>query len=85
MGGRGELGLTKLCQRLTPGFKSSDLGIQNMPIIVMHFQGITRVAKCHRYGRYIRVKKLEGWGKKSGRIQCFAKSRIVLSKFEQLL
>ena len=22
-----------------------------------------RVAKCHGYGGYIRVKKLEGWGK----------------------
>ena len=26
-----------------------------------------RVAKCHRYGRYICVKILEGWGKKCGR------------------
>ena len=26
-----------------------------------------RVAKCHGYGGYIRVRKLEGWGKKSGR------------------
>ena len=45
----------------------------------------SRVAKCHGYGGYIRVKKLEGWGKKSGRIQCFTKSRIVLSNFEQLI
>ena len=44
-----------------------------------------RVAKCHGYGGYIRVKKLEGWGKKSGRIHSFAKSRIVLGKFEQLI
>ena len=41
-----------------------------------------RVAKCHGYGGYIRVKKLEGWGKKSGRTHSFAKSGIVLGKFE---
>ena len=28
-------------------------------------------------------KNLEGWGKKSGRTQSFAKSSIVLGKFEQ--
>ena len=44
-----------------------------------------RVAKCHGYGGYIRVKKLEGLGKKSGRLHSFAKSRIVLGKFEQLI
>ena len=44
-----------------------------------------RVAKCHRYGGYIRVKKMEGCGKKSGRIHSSAKLSIVLSKFEQLL
>ena len=32
-----------------------------------------RVAKCHGYGGYIRVKKLEGWGKNSGRTHSFAK------------
>ena len=26
-------------------------------------QCTARVAKCHGYGGYIRVKKLEGWGK----------------------
>ena len=31
------------------------------------WHGLRRVAKCHGYGGYIRVKKLEGWGKKSGR------------------
>ena len=46
---------------------------------------VNRVAKCHGYGGYIRVKKLEGWGKKSGRIHSFAKSSIVLGKFEQLI
>ena len=30
-----------------------------------------RVAKCHRYGRYICVKILEGWGKKCGRPHTF--------------
>ena len=30
------------------------------------FKGI-RVAKCHRYGRYINVRILAGWGKKCGR------------------
>ena len=44
-----------------------------------------RVAKCHGYGGYIRVKKFEGWGKKFGRIFTFAKSSIVLGKFEQLI
>ena len=33
----------------------------------------TRVAKCHRYGRYICVKILEGWGKKSRRRRSFVK------------
>ena len=46
---------------------------------------ISRVAKCHGYGGYIRVKKLECWGKKSGRIHSSAKLSIVLGKFEQLL
>ena len=44
-----------------------------------------RVAKCHGYGGYIRVKRLEGWGKESGRIHSFGKSSIVLGKFEQLI
>ena len=44
-----------------------------------------RVAKCHGYGGYIRVKKLEGLGKKFGRKFSFAKSSIVLGKFEQLI
>ena len=44
-----------------------------------------RVVKCHGYGGYIRVKKLEGWGKKSGIIHSIAKSSIVLGKFEQLI
>ena len=35
-----------------------------------------RVAKCHGYDGYICVKKLEGWGKKSGRIHIFAKPSI---------
>ena len=34
---------------------------------------IFRVAKCHRYGRYIRVKILESWGKKCGRPHSFVK------------
>ena len=38
-----------------------------------------RVAKCHEFGGYIRVKKLEGWGKKSGRTYTFATSSIVLT------
>ena len=41
----------------------------------------SRVAKCHGYGGYIRVKKLEGWGKKSVRTHSFAKSSIVFGKF----
>ena len=32
-----------------------------------------RVAKCHRYGRYICVKILEGWGKKCRRPRSFVK------------
>ena len=30
---------------------------------------MSRVAKCHRYGRYICVKILKSWGKKCVRIQ----------------
>ena len=41
-----------------------------------------RVGKCHGYGGY---KKLVGEGKKSGKIHSFAKSSIVLGKFEQLV
>ena len=44
-----------------------------------------RVAKCHGYGGYIRVKKLEGWGKKFGRMFTLAKSGDILCKFEQLI
>ena len=40
-----------------------------------------RVAKCHGYGGYIRVKKLEVSGKKFERIHSFAKSSIVWGKF----
>ena len=43
------------------------------------------VAKCHGYGGYIRVRNLDGWGKKSVRTHSFAKSSIVLGKFEQLI
>ena len=32
-----------------------------------------RVAKCHRYGRYICVKILESWGKKCRRPRSFVK------------
>ena len=42
-----------------------------------------RVAKCHGIGRYIRVKKLEGWVKKFGTRFSLAKSG--LGKFEQLI
>ena len=45
----------------------------------------SRVAKCQGYGGYIRVKKLEGWGKKSGRTHSFSKSSIVVGNFEQLI
>ena len=34
---------------------------------------VSRAAKCHRYGRYIFVKILEGWGKKCGRPRSFLK------------
>ena len=51
----------------------------------MYWDSPARVAKCHGYGGYIRVKKLGGWGKKFGRIHSFAKSSIVLGKFEQLI
>ena len=46
---------------------------------------MSRVAKCHGYGGYIRVKELEDWGKKSGRIYTFAKLGIVLGKFVQVM
>ena len=44
-----------------------------------------RVAKSHGYGGDIRVKMLGGWGKKSGKTHSFAKSSIVLGKFDQLI
>ena len=53
--------------------------------IDMNMTMVTRVAKCNGYGGYIRVKKLEGWGKKCGRIHSFAKSSIILGQFEQLI
>ena len=34
-----------------------------------------RVAKCHGYDGYIRVKIIAGWGKKSGRTRYLAKFR----------
>ena len=46
---------------------------------------IGRVAKCHGYGKYIRVKKLESYGKKSGKTHSFAKSSTVLGPFQQLI
>ena len=49
------------------------------------FWGMSRFAKCHGYGGDIRVKMLGGWGKKSGKTHSFAKSSIVLGKFEQLI
>ena len=68
--------------------------VQDMPKICPRYaQGMPkecpryaqgRVAKCHGYSGYIRVKKLESWGKKSGRIHSFEKSSIVLGKFKQL-
>ena len=39
--------------------------VKNMSIISSH--DIPRVAKCHEYDEYIRVKIFAGWGKKSGR------------------
>ena len=46
-------------------------------IIHLNYFGATvaksRVAKCHRYGRYICVKILEGWGKKCRRPRSFVK------------
>ena len=36
-----------------------------------HALGTSRVAKCHRYGRYICVKKLKSWGKKCGKTCTF--------------
>ena len=72
--------------------KSSFLKVFNLGVTVVSNMDVflekvqtARVAKCHGYGGYIRVKKLEGWGKKSGRIHSFAKSSIVLGKFEQLI
>ena len=46
---------------------------------------IARVAKCHRYGRYICVKILEGWGKKCGRPCSSAKYWSCVGIFQQLI
>ena len=51
-------------------------------LVLTMIERAPRVAKSHGCGGYIRVKKLEGWGKKSGRIHSFSKSSIVLGKFQ---
>ena len=38
---------------------------------------LSRVAKCHGYDGYIRVKIFAGWGKKFGRAYIFAKSSLL--------
>ena len=55
------------------------------PPAIIYYLHQNRVAKCHGYGGYIRVKKLEGWGKKSGRTHSFSKSSIVVGNSEQLI
>ena len=44
-----------------------------------------RVAKYHRYGRYICVKILEGWGKKCGKTCSFAEFSSWLGEIQQLI
>ena len=47
-----------------------------------------RVAKCHRYGRYICVKIFEGWGKKCRRPHSFVKwssLRVNCTNFYEVL
>ena len=45
---------------------------------------VNRVAKCHRYGRYICGKILEGWGKKCGRPRSFVKWSSFRGRFTNL-
>ena len=45
---------------------------------------IIRVAKCHGYDGYIRVKIFAGWGKKSGRRCNLAKFSLFLGRFAPL-
>ena len=60
--------------------------IELQKVLFFFYLSKTRAAKCHGYGGYIRVKKSKGWGKKSGKkLKSFAKSSIVLGKFEQLI
>ena len=50
-----------------------------------HKHILARVAKCHGYDRYIRVKIFAGWGKKSGRTGIVAKSSLSWEGFAQLM
>ena len=49
----------------------------------MLMQIIHRVAKCHGYDGYIRVKILAGWGKSFGEHANLAKSSLFGGKFVQ--
>ena len=50
-----------------------------------HKHILARVAKCHGYDRYIRVKIFAGWGKKSGRTGLLAKLSLSWEGFAQLM
>ena len=55
---------------------------RNATQLLLH---LYRVTKCYGYGGYIRVNKLESWGKKSGKKHSYSKTSIVLGKFEQII
>ena len=44
-----------------------------------------RVAKCHGYDGYIRVKIFAGWGKKSGKRCNMAKFRLFVGKISTIM
>ena len=56
------------------GWQDSRLWNPNEYVLIVLEKGIVnRVAKCQRYGKYICVKILEGWGKKCRRPHRFVK------------
>ena len=46
---------------------------------------MSRVAKCHGYEGYIRVKIFAGWGKKFERTSNLAKSSPILGRFAHFM
>ena len=54
------------------GIDSKSSGIQRVE--ALQYVGAARVAKCHGYDGFIRVKKLASWSKKFGKTEKLAKT-----------